>query len=409
MIFNVNSKAGFSQFLLRTRKLGLLLNVAILLTVTLHSHNAFAEKLKLAVFPVNDTMGLKKHQRDYLYDVIREAASASAGSYIALIHQQKIKSVVKKNKGVCDEDCALKSAATMNARVALVVEMHEHGSQVLGVVKLLDTKDNVLLTVKRFFSDTLQGAEQELQGAVMFVLSAQFLPLQEEERRALQAEQQNILVNYARPDQETSPLQTSPSTPVTPPANQSPGDQAASEYSYSNTDISQPSEPTNPRVYLVTSIVTGVIGLGLLTTSAVFGGQAASEQQKWNNEKGLRDELLIDYESVGSGSPLAMEEAAFNMKYQQRYADPTFDYDNDLQIQSALDTHSGNLDIINDSIKANAIVAAITGGLGIPATIVSVVFLVKYLRANKTQTAMNIRVTPVVSPELRGVFLTGTF
>ncbi|MBN2341762.1 MAG: hypothetical protein JXX29_10870 [Deltaproteobacteria bacterium] len=408
MIFDAEPKARLSRFFVRCRKRGLLLNVALLLAITFHSQIVHAEKIKLAVFPVNDTMDLKKHQSDYLYDVIREAASASAGSYIALIHEQKIKGAVKKNRGTCDEDCALKAATQMNARVALVVEMHQHGAQILGVVKLLDTQENVLLTVKRFFSDTLQGAEQELQGAVMFVLSAQFLPIEDSDRRALQIEQQNIPVNYARPNQNESPLQTSPSTPVTPPAETQNTDQGAPEYSYSNTDIAQPSAPTNPKVYLITSIIMGTIGVGFTTAGIIFGVKAYKEQGKWEDEKFKRDTLLFDYENVGQSG--GMTEQQFDLVYSQVYPDSNISYSNYAEVVRILDVHSENLTIINDTIRLNGIMAGVFGGLAIPSLIISGVFAAKYVKSRKSGTAAHqLNISPVLSKEMSGAMFSATF
>lgn len=394
MIPDADTKTSATLLRHRIHKFGLVLNVVIALAVTLHAQNAFAEKIKLAVFPVSDTMDLKKHQRDYLYDVIREAASASAGSYIVLIHEQKIHSAVKKNKGQCDEECAFKAASASDARVALIVELHKHGDQVLGVVKLLDTKENVLLTVKRFFSDTLQGAEQELQGAVMFVLSAQFLPIDETDRRALQVEQQNIPMNYSRTQNDT--VANQPATPPPPPEKQD-DPKATPEYSYSNKDISQPSEPRRPRAYLITAIITGTVGVGLLAAGALFGVQAAKEQDSYNDIEYNRALLEYDWDTLSEGD--------FLIKYNRDIKEYSHD-----EVLRVYDIHSENMAIVNDTIKQNVILAVVMGTLGVTAATVSAVTTIKYIKARKkAKSSAQLQLTPLLSPKMSGLFLSGQF
>ena len=412
MTFDVDNNSGSNALFGRSRKLLIMLNLVFALAVSAWSGNAMAAKIKLAVFPVNDTMDLKKQQREYLYDVIREAASASAGSYIALIHEQKIKGLLKKRKGACDEDCALKSAGSADARVALVVEMHQHDSQILGVVKLLDVKEQVLLTVKRFFSNTLQGAEQELQGAVMFVLSAQFLPISESDRAALSAEQQNIQLAYAQPGpQQNQPQQTSPSTPVQPtPVTESAPPQQQPEYSYSNKDIAQPDEPTSPRAYLVTAIVTGAVGLGFGVATALTGAQLGREVKKKNDQMDAQKDLKQTYDRVYEGE---MEEAQFNLKFEDMDLTYAPDGPDRTKIEDVLAAYSANIDLVNEKIVLNGILTGVFGGLTVASLIVSATFTVKYMKAQKNSpTALReprFYITPVVARDMNGAVFGATF
>ncbi|MBN2717290.1 MAG: hypothetical protein JXX14_15660 [Deltaproteobacteria bacterium] len=409
MTFHADSQSGSHVFFGGSRKLITTLNLVFVLAFSLGAANAFAGKLKLAVFPVNDTMNLQKQQQEYLYDVIREAASASAGSYIALIHEQKIKSLVKKKKGACDEECALTSAESMGARVALVVEMHQHDTQILGVVKLLDVKEEVLLTVKRFFSNTLQGAEQELQGAVMFVLSAQFLPISDTERAALAAEQQNISMTYSRPSQDVQPQVQQQMAPP-PPTQQSPSAEPAPpqqpEYTYSNTDIAQPDEPPSPQAYLVTAIVTGAVGLGLGVGAALAGAQLGKELKRKKNEVNERDALASDYNAVVTGD---LTEWQFN----QRYENLGLTFENTSAVNEVIDIHNLNIDEIRSKIKLNGILTGVFGGLSLASIAVSVTFTVKYMSAIKSgrqaQGGPRFYASPMISPGMSGAVLGGTF
>ena len=412
MAFDVTYKSGAKVFLGNSRKLLILLNLVLVLSITFGAAEAFAEKIKLAVFPINDTMNLDKQKREYLYDVIREAASASAGSYIALIHEQKVKNAAKKKKGVCDEDCAIKSAGPMNARIALVVELTKHDSQVMGVVKLLDVKEEVLLTVKRFFANSVDDVEQELQGAVMFVLSAQFLPISESDRAALQAEQQNIPMTYTRPSQDVQPQQTSPGPPAPPPADEASQPAPQPEYTYSNTDIAQPDEPAGPQAYLVTAIVTGVVGLGLGVGATLTGVQLGREVKKKKNEVNMRNAIEDDYNAVYNGE---LTEWQFNQFYADKYDGLTITYDDRALVQEVIANHTANIDTINDKITLNGILTGVLGGLSVASIAVSVTFTLKYLDAvksgggNARQQGPRFYAAPIIAPKTNGFVFGTTF
>lgn len=391
------------------RRFALFLNAAILLSVTLFANVALAEKLKLAVFPINTSMDLSATQKGYLYDAIREAASASAGSYIGILPKQKIKTLMKKKKS-CDEECAISSAASINARIALLVEISEKDSQVVGVVKLLDAQEEVLLTVKRFFSPSAESADQELQGAVMFVLSAQYLPLSESDRAALQAEQQNLPATFAHSEPAKEELHTAPSTPVPPnPPAETTASDSKDNFSYSNTDIAQPEEPVRPNAYLVTAIVTGAVGLGMGIGAIVAGVQLGNEIKKRDDQTFLRDQLYNDFQTVDGSNDDADLVEAFNTRWE------LYGIDYDFQtVQNALDTFSDNIELTNSAIKQNGIMTGVFGTLAVASLTVSTVFTVKYLRSRKTGgthalRAPNVIVAPVLSREMNGAILSASF
>ena len=391
------------------RRFALFLNVAIVLILTLSANCALAEKLKLAVFPVNTTMNIQAAQKEYLYDAIREAASASAGSYVGILPKQKIKGLLKKKKGGCDEECALNGASTVGARIAIVVELDQKDSQVVGVVKLLDAQEEVLLTVKRFFSASTDGAEQELQSAVMFVLSAQFLPLNDTDKAALQAEQQNIPATFAHSDGADQELYTSPSTPVQPQPAAENANQ--NDYSYSNTVIAQPEEPVNPKAYLVTAIVTGVVGVGLGIGAIVAGVQLGKEIKKRDDQTFLRDQLYTDYKFVSENA----DDAGLVESFNRRWAFLEIQFGEINEYNLAIDGYTENIKLTNDAIKQNGIMAGVFGGLALASLTVSTVFAIKYAKARKTGgthaalRAPEIIVAPVLSREMNGAVFAASF
>jgi hypothetical protein len=406
MKFNLKSHASALTESGGTRRFTLFLNAAILLSMVLFTNVALAEKLKLAVFPVNTSMNLSASQKGYLYDAIREAASASAGSYIGILPKQKIKTVMKKKKS-CDEECALTSAASIDARIALLVELNQKDSQVVGVVKLLDTREEVLIIVKRFFSASAESAEQELQAAVMFVLSAQYLPLSESDIGTLQAEQQNLPATFAHSEPAGEELHTAPSTPV--PPNPPVETTSTENVSYSNTDIAQPEEPVRPNAYLVTAIITGTVGLGMGIGAIVSGVQLGNEIQKRDDQTFFRDQLYNDFQTVDSSNDDPDLVNAFNDRWE------LYGIDYDFQtVQNALNTFSDNIELTNDAIKQNGIMAGVFGTLAVASLTVSTVFTVKYLRSRKNSgtralRAPNVVVAPVLSREMNGAVLSASF
>ena len=75
--------------------------------------------------------------------------------------------------------------------------MHQHDSQILGVVKLLDVKEQVLLTVKRFFSktetETANNASQATEHDVRVAACALFVEMARIDEKFTEAEMETIL------------------------------------------------------------------------------------------------------------------------------------------------------------------------------------------------------------------------
>ncbi|MBN2525026.1 MAG: hypothetical protein JXR76_01445 [Deltaproteobacteria bacterium] len=395
-----------------TRGIAFMFGIALLSTTLMASY-ASADKPKLAVFPVSDTIDLKDSQRKYLYDVVREAAATSVGSHISLINEHKVNDAVKKSKNGCDEKCALKYSDDLDARVALVVELSKHDSQILGKVKLLDIKEDALLTMKRFFAPSADQADQELQGAVMFVLSAQFLPLDDDEKAALQADQQK---NGATVTDDSSDLQTSPSTPVDPEAKEVETDKK--EPDFSNKDIAAPTETPRSKLYLIVAISTGVAGLGATVGAILSGVQLSREIDKKDTELYNRDTLKADWDEVDEGvnnpdpdrDEPYMTPREFDMKYQPWYE---ITFSDKTGVQERLDAHTRNINRAHDKIIANSALLGTFGALAVASFVVSTTFTLKYLKARRMgSSAANsprLQVVPVLSGEMNGAVLSATF
>ncbi len=369
--------------------------------LALPSEAAAQDKPKLIVLPLSGSMELGAGDADYLLDAMFESASLRVAGHVSLIPKPQAKQAAKTPSGRCNEDCALTAAQKTNASIALLCELSTYKNSTIGFVKLLDTSDQTVLSAKRFIvqGGDLRQIEAGMHAAIRYVLSAQYLPLSQAQKAALASRQGEMPPPQYTAPSDDAPIEVGPVAPQPQPQPQPRATMPVYEEPEPEPEpLTADQIQRRKRAFLITASVLMPVGVGLALGGVGFLLRSQSEMEVFVSWDEQRNELVAERFKCLDDDP-----------------DTVCVLDNADDYQTEWYRISGYMDKSEAAMKSNNAGAIVFFAVGGAFIITSIVFFVQYAKTrNMTPLAAapkqpRLSFTPVLSPDLKGAFLTASF
>ncbi|MCP4675996.1 MAG: PEGA domain-containing protein [Deltaproteobacteria bacterium] len=157
------------------RDLRFLLISILVISALVTTRAVHADENKIAILPPENLAGISDAQLGYLHDVVRDAAAdaLSQTNYI-LVPQDQVEASFRSDPSHlihCDESCAYSVGKALGAHYVVHATIKHLDRQTVVILKLLDTSNGSLKSMKRIKGNNLIELEEPLGQAVKTILS----------------------------------------------------------------------------------------------------------------------------------------------------------------------------------------------------------------------------------------------